>query len=124
LPLLLLAYVLALLCLACFPWTQALLIYLHWVKLPPFKNLLDLRAFRLSNARNIKVRGAALAALSSGESTSEQVHTHDGETLHGWHLLPYGELTVQASKLQDEARDEFFDRALSLDHPVFIFFHG
>jgi hypothetical protein len=60
-------YGLSILCMLFLPEVQGLLLYLHWVKIPFFRDLQDLRSFRLPHARHVKVR------VPHGRMTSQEV---------------------------------------------------
>jgi hypothetical protein len=125
------SYLVALFCLFFLPWTQAFLLYLHWVKWPYHFEYTDLHTLAMPNARNIQVRRpfsdrfARLTFASLLFARHNQIKTADGETLYGYHLLPAGPLSVHISNLPEPQREAQFDLSLqSADHPIFIFMHG
>ena len=92
-------------------YTQTLLTFHHWVRLP-LGDLTDLNALGLAqDTRNIVVT------------------TQDGVELKGYHLLPAGEVAVHAAGYAlegDDAalREAYFDDMLMEAERVFVYFHG
>jgi hypothetical protein len=70
----------------------------------------------------------SLSSLPSyGLTTARNIHfqTHDGFTIHGWHLLPPGNFSANSAKILSPAKKElYFNQQLSMAKLVIIQLHG
>eukprot|EP01136_Pigoraptor_vietnamica_P018529 Opistho-1_new@65041 len=103
------AYALGVVVLIAFPATQGVLIHLHLVRLPFFADLQHPELYGLPAARPFTLV------------------TPDGLRLGGWHVLPAGQVALDAIRKVDAGADraEVFDNALkSSGSRVVLYLHG
>lgn len=84
---------------------QTLIVYANFVRIP-MGDLTNLKRFRLTSTRNI------------------ELVTEDGLLLKGWHILPPGNVSKSAAKLEQNSRQSFYDESLTTADRIIIFFHG
>lgn len=84
---------------------QTVIVYANFVRIP-FGDLTNLKRFGLTSSRNI------------------ELETDDGFLLKGWHILPPGNVSVIASKVDKSSHHEFYDEELKKAKRIVIFFHG
>jgi abhydrolase domain-containing protein 12 len=86
---------------------QTAMVYMNFVNFP-FESLSNLESYGLPNGRNI------------------QFLTEDGMMIRGWHLLPPGEISWNASQYQKKRkeRDQYFNKQLQTAEMIIIQLHG
>lgn len=103
---LLLIYCFCLICMICSNTLHTILIYMNLVNFP-FVSLSNLNYYGLYNGRNIKYT------------------TEDGVIIHGWHILPPGDISFTSSKMKNKIlKEKYFIEQLQQATTIVIQLHG